>query len=325
MAVAPWIVSDELWERVEPLLPKVERRFRYPGRKRLADRQALQGILFVLHTGIAWRHLPLELGFGAGSTCYRRMVEWQQAGVWERLHALLLAELRAAGEIEWSRAVADSSHVQAKKGAPRRARARLIEPETAPSITSCRRDRDPARLDGHGRQPQRRHPADPAGRARAARARQGRPAAPTARPGDRRPRLRPRQVPARAPPARDRNRRSPAARPSTAPASAAPAGSSSAPSPGCTTSSGCSSATTAATRSTKPSSPSAAASSASGDSRTHCDSSSESMHESAGADSSQTPCKRPVCRIQRFRMSLQHLRVVDARARRPRRGCTRSP
>ena len=69
MAVAPWIVSDELWELVEPLLPRRERRFRYPGRKRLPDRQALQGILFVLHTGIAWRHLPLELGFGPGSTC----------------------------------------------------------------------------------------------------------------------------------------------------------------------------------------------------------------------------------------------------------------
>jgi transposase len=136
MAVAPWVVVDALWARIEPLLPKRERRFRYPGRKRLDDRAALQGILFVLHTGIAWRHLPPELGFGSGSTCYRRMVEWQQAGVWERLHALLLSELRAAGEIEWSRAVADSSHVAAKKGAPRRARARLIEPDPAPSITS---------------------------------------------------------------------------------------------------------------------------------------------------------------------------------------------
>jgi transposase len=135
MSVAPWVVSDERWERVEPLLPKVERRFRFPGRKRVPDRQALQGILFVLYTGIAWRHLPLELGFGSGSTCYRRMVEWQQAGVWERLHAQLLAELQAAGELEWSRAVADSSHVQAKKGAPKRARARLIEPEPARSTT----------------------------------------------------------------------------------------------------------------------------------------------------------------------------------------------
>ena len=136
MAVAPWVVSDALWERIESLLPKKERRFRYPGRKRLDDRAALQGILFVLHTGIAWRHLPRELGFGSGSTCYRRLDEWQRAGVWERLHQLLLSELRAAGELEWSRAVADSSHVQAKKGAPRRARARLIEPEQGPSTTS---------------------------------------------------------------------------------------------------------------------------------------------------------------------------------------------
>jgi transposase len=134
--VAPWVVPDELWELVEPLLPRVERRFRFPGRSRLPDRQALQGILFVLHTGIAWRHLPLELGFGSGSTCYRRLDEWQRAGVWERLHALLLARLRAAGELEWSRAVADSSHVQAKKGAPRRARARLIAAEPARSTTS---------------------------------------------------------------------------------------------------------------------------------------------------------------------------------------------
>jgi transposase len=135
VSLAPWVVSDSRWERIEPLLPKLERRFRFPGRRRVPDRQALQGILFVLYTGIAWRHLPLELGFGSGSTCYRRMVEWQQAGVWERLHALLLAELQAAGELEWSRAVADSSHVQAKKGAPKRARARLIEPEPARSIT----------------------------------------------------------------------------------------------------------------------------------------------------------------------------------------------
>ena len=136
MRAKPWEISDRVWLRIEPVFPKRPRRFRYPGRKPLDDRLVLQGILFVLHTGIAWRHLPLELGFGSGSTCYRRLVEWQEAGVWEKLHALLLAELRAAGEIEWSRAVADSSHVQAKKGAPKRARARLTEPETAPSTIS---------------------------------------------------------------------------------------------------------------------------------------------------------------------------------------------
>jgi transposase len=136
MAVAPWVVSDELWALVEPLLPRKERRFRYPGRRRLPDRQALGGVLFVLHTGIAWRHLPLELGFGSGATCWRRLDEWQRAGVWERLHKVLLTRLRAAGEIEWSRAVADSSHVQAKRGAPRPARARWTEAVPAPNITS---------------------------------------------------------------------------------------------------------------------------------------------------------------------------------------------
>jgi transposase len=136
MAVPPWVVSDELWALVEPLLPKRERRFRYPGRKRLSDRQALCGILFVLYTGIAWRHLPLELGFGSGATCRRRLDEWQCAGVWERLHALLLAKLRAAGELEWARAVADSSHVQAKKGAARPVRARSTAAGAGRSTTS---------------------------------------------------------------------------------------------------------------------------------------------------------------------------------------------
>ncbi len=136
MAIAPWIVSDELWELVEPLLPRKARRFRYPGRKRLPDREALQGILFVLHTGIAWRHLPAELGFGSGATCWRRLDEWQRARVWERLHAALLSRLRAAGEIEWSRAVADSSQVQAKKGAPKRARARSIGAVPGPNTIS---------------------------------------------------------------------------------------------------------------------------------------------------------------------------------------------
>ena len=136
MAATPWIVSDELWELVEPLLPRRERRFRYTGRKRLPDREALCGILFVLHTGIAWQHLPAELGFGSGVTCWRRLDEWQQAGVWDRLHQLLLDRLRAAGEIEWSRAIADSSQIQAKKGAPKRARARLTGAVRDPNSTS---------------------------------------------------------------------------------------------------------------------------------------------------------------------------------------------
>jgi transposase len=104
------------------LIPQKPRRFRYPGRKRVPDRKALTGIVFVLKTGIQWEDLPQEMGCGSGMTCWRRLREWQAAGVWQRLHALLLARLQAADRIDWSRAVADSASLRAlaggKKGAP---------------------------------------------------------------------------------------------------------------------------------------------------------------------------------------------------------------
>jgi transposase len=92
VGTSPWIVSDELWDRLEPLLPQRARRFRYPGRKALPDREVLCGILYVLHTGIQWEYLPQELGFGSGMTCWRRLRDWNEAGVWQRLHEVLLAE-----------------------------------------------------------------------------------------------------------------------------------------------------------------------------------------------------------------------------------------
>lgn len=132
----PWIVPDGLWQRIEPLLPKRERNPRHPGRKRIPDRQVLCGILFVLHTGIQWEFLPQELGFGSGMTCWRRLEEWNRAGVWQRLHELLLAELQAAGKLDWSRAVIDSSHVRAARRGPKAARARSTAPARARSTTS---------------------------------------------------------------------------------------------------------------------------------------------------------------------------------------------
>jgi transposase len=120
----PWIVPDGLWQRIEPLLPKPQRNRRYPGRKRIPDRQVLCGILFVLHTGIQWEFLPQELGFGSGMTCWRRLEEWNRAGVWQKLHELLLAELQAAGKLDWSRAAIDSSHVRAARRGPKADRAR---------------------------------------------------------------------------------------------------------------------------------------------------------------------------------------------------------
>ena len=136
MVSQPWEVPDELWVRLEPLIPKRPRRFRYPGRLPVDDRCALSGILFVLATGIGWERLPQELGFGSGMTCWRRLRAWQEAGVWKRLHELLLAELHAAERLDWSRAVVDASYIQAKKGAPRQVRARLTAAAAAPSTTS---------------------------------------------------------------------------------------------------------------------------------------------------------------------------------------------
>ncbi len=129
-------VPDELWEVVRPLIPQPGRRFRYPGRKRLDDREALNGILYVLHTGIAWHDLPQEFGYGSGVTCWRRLREWQEAGVWERLHHVLLERLNRAGEIDWSRAVADSSQIRALLGGSRRGHPRSIVGARAQSTTS---------------------------------------------------------------------------------------------------------------------------------------------------------------------------------------------
>ena len=135
MRAKPWEVPDALWERIEPLLPRKPRRFRYPGRMPLDDRRVLQGILFVLHTGIGWEHLPQELGFGCGMTAWRRLRDWRQAGVWEKLHELLRSELHAADQLEWERPVADSRHLQAKKGATRPAPARSTGAVWAASTT----------------------------------------------------------------------------------------------------------------------------------------------------------------------------------------------
>lgn len=111
------LLPDELWVRIEPLLPgQKPRRYRYPGRKPLTNRQALTGILFVLRTGLNWNDLPRELGCGSGSACRKRLQLWQGLGVWDALHLLLLAELQEAGKIDWSRASVDGSSVRALGG-----------------------------------------------------------------------------------------------------------------------------------------------------------------------------------------------------------------
>jgi transposase len=126
------LVTDELWEVIEPLLPEEGPKPK-GGRPRLDDRAALTGILFVLKTGIPWEMLPQEMGCGSGMTCWRRLKEWHEAGVWERLHRRLLDRLGEAVQIGWERASLDSASVPAPGGAKEPALTRRIRANRARS------------------------------------------------------------------------------------------------------------------------------------------------------------------------------------------------
>ena len=127
------LVTDELWAAIEPLLPSEPPKPR-GGRPRCADRLTLAGIIFVLRSGIPWEMLPRDLGC-SGMTCWRRLRDWQEAGVWAGLHRLLLERLSDAGQLDWSRASLDSASVAAKRGAMRPVRTRRIAANRARSAT----------------------------------------------------------------------------------------------------------------------------------------------------------------------------------------------
>jgi transposase len=109
------LITDELWKEAEPLLPPEPPKPK-GGRPRLDNRAVLTGILFVLKTGIPWEMLPPEMGCGSGMTCWRRLRDWQEAGVWEKLHLTFLEQLSLADQIDWSRASIDSGSVPAPGG-----------------------------------------------------------------------------------------------------------------------------------------------------------------------------------------------------------------
>src|SRR5215217_5842236 len=128
------LVPDALWEAIEPLLPHEPPKPK-GGRPRLPDRAALADIVFVLRTSCPWRLLPNELGCGSGTTCWRRLRDWQEAGVWQRLHERLLNWLGDDAAINWSRASLDSLSVRAKRGASRLGRTRSTVANPGPSTT----------------------------------------------------------------------------------------------------------------------------------------------------------------------------------------------
>jgi transposase len=111
----PLHVDDGFWAVLEPLLPqRVSQRI---GRPRVDDRIAFRAVLFVLVTGVPWRVLPREIGC-SGVTAWRRLRDWQAAGVWDRLHRELLRRLNALGRLDWSVGVVDGSHIRALSGGP---------------------------------------------------------------------------------------------------------------------------------------------------------------------------------------------------------------
>ncbi len=131
MAAAP--VPDILREVIEPLLP-LPRPKPQGGRPRIADRVCLKGIVFVLRSGIPWEMLPKELGCGSGMTCWRRLRDWQQSGIWQFIHFAMLDWLCRLDRIDWSRAVVDSCSVRAVFGGSRPVRVPPIGPSSAASV-----------------------------------------------------------------------------------------------------------------------------------------------------------------------------------------------
>jgi len=124
------LLTDELWERIEPLLPPPTPKPK-GGRPPVGNRAALTGILFVLRTGIPWEYLPRELGCGCGMTCWRRLRDWQAAGVWDKVWHAFLDELGQADAIDWSAAAIDSCSVRALFGGRRPVPTRRIAERTA--------------------------------------------------------------------------------------------------------------------------------------------------------------------------------------------------
>jgi transposase len=135
--MAKVVATDELWETIEPLLPPDPPKPQ-GGRPRVDDRAALTGIVFVLKSGIPWEMLPKEMACGSGMTCWRRLREWQEAGVWVELHRVLLDRLGEAEQIDWERASLDSASIPAKRGVQRPERIRRIRERRARSATLFR-------------------------------------------------------------------------------------------------------------------------------------------------------------------------------------------
>lgn len=128
------LLPERLWERIQPLLPP-EKPAGTRGRPPVTNKQALTGILFVLHTGCPWNMIPKELGCGSGSTCFRRFQDWTERGIWQEVHRVLLDELGECDAVDHSWAAIDSASVRAVFGGITPARIPRTDPRPVASAT----------------------------------------------------------------------------------------------------------------------------------------------------------------------------------------------
>jgi transposase len=113
------LLTDAQWEEIRPLLPKRPPRPR-GGRPPAPDRKVLEGILWILRSGARGQDLPEE--FPSPATCWRRLRDWEEQGVWLAIWRAFLGELNARQQLKWSESFLDGSFAPAKKGAAESAR-----------------------------------------------------------------------------------------------------------------------------------------------------------------------------------------------------------
>src|SRR5215218_4630700 len=115
------LLPEDLWQRIQPLLPPPPPRPRGGVPRRVPDRNCVAALMFMARTSTQWSLLPAkELGCGSATTCWRRLDEWARVGVFDQLQMLLLDELGEAGRIDLDRVSVDSLSLRAVKGGPDR-------------------------------------------------------------------------------------------------------------------------------------------------------------------------------------------------------------
>ncbi len=115
--VQEFVISDELWKVMEPLLPVRQKKVHPLGchRPRVPDRQVLNGIFFVLRTGCQWKALDAT-GLCKGSTAHSRFQEWQEAGFFARLWEMALRDYDALKGLDWQWLALDGAMHKAPLG-----------------------------------------------------------------------------------------------------------------------------------------------------------------------------------------------------------------